>query len=681
MRFLYWIGVSVPRQRRVVSFRLILRVAFVGLLGSLIAIAHEGHKPITSKGVMFGPRSQHLLVEPRAGKSVGLETARVDIATLEDVLRLPAQVVLPPSGLIVATPSVGGTLDAARVKPGDKVRKGDVLGDYSSKDVELLQAELRRRIETKDSATIEALREKLRAIGLSPAALAALEQRGEITPRLSLVAPMDGEIARLGPEGVELIDRASLRLVGELPESHASRVLLGMAVRAAGRSSKVDWVGSELSGLSRTFSVRASISDPGPGLAPGDIVEMVIVLGVSKDAAVVPSESIIREGLETFALVREKTGTYVRVNAAEREEEYSASPALGFVQVDAFERKDVVLGLSDGRRVEIVEGLFPGDEVATRANHVLASLYTPDPSRVSVAARKNLGILTQEVAPRAVDSAARFAATLRLPAEHPTPARSPIEGTILEIHAEPGAAVRKGDVLAKVGGFTLDGLQIDYRANRQPDLRLRLEALGFTPEQLSALLDRGERVLACPVIAPTSGTITLAPARIGHRLSAHERLFEISDSRVLRAEAWVTEEEARRILSGRASKPAVLRHRSHAKREWKGEVRPGASRGPFFSLECDVDNSDGVLRPGMTLELFALIEHPQAPVLAAPVRALFSSGDRVYVFAESEIGFRRARVQVGRRDAAYAQILQGLRAGDRVAVSGLNELGSTITSP
>jgi multidrug efflux pump subunit AcrA (membrane-fusion protein) len=428
------------------SCRVLVRVVLSGTFAGALALAHEGHKPITSKGVSFGPRSRHLLVEPRAARAIGLETAKVDFADLEEVLRVPGRVVEP-------------------------------------------------------------------------------------------------QVLR-----------------GEVPERSADLVRVGMTVRIGTLQGRVDKIADEISHPTRSLSFWA-VAGEAAGLRSGDPVEMDLVVGVSKNACAAPLEAIVREGLETFALVREKAGVHARVNPAEREEEYRPGPAPGFVLVDAYEKRNLVLGRTDGRMVEVLEGLYPGDEVIGRGSRVLSSLYTPDPSQLSDAARKNLGLVVEGVALHPVDRTVTFNATLH--------------------------------------------------------------------------------------------------------------------SRPLRAQAWASPEDAREISAG---VPVAFRLRAVDGREWKGDVIACTPDGAFFSIVSGIEKADALLRPGMSGQLVVALERFPTPVLVTPLRSLLRIDGRPYAFVEAGKGFRRVPVRIGRSDAAHAEVLEGLRPGDRVAVSALNELNSAFSS-
>lgn len=242
------------------------------LLGTIV-FAHEGHKAISTKGVAFGPKSGKLFMEPPSRAAVGLTTVKVDFATIEETLRVPARLILPSRAQAFASARIGGVVESIRVKPGDVVKAGDVLAELSSPELDAMQSELTQRIlekrlveenlararslgerivAGKDVLELETeladresarrlLVEKLGAVGLSEAQIDALAARGETTRRLEIAAPLGGHVVHVDTaigaavepmrHLVEIHDLSTLWVQGEVPESRLWRVEGGMDLR------------------------------------------------------------------------------------------------------------------------------------------------------------------------------------------------------------------------------------------------------------------------------------------------------------------------------------------------------------------------------------------------------------------------------------------------------------------
>jgi RND family efflux transporter MFP subunit len=96
---------------------------------------------------------------------------------------------------------------------------------------------------------------------------------------------------------------------------------------------------------SRTNRVRVTLSNPGLDLKPGMFATIYFDVRIDDDAVVVPMEAVIVTGERNLVFVREPNGT--------------------------LRPQEVVLGPSAGERVEILEGLVPGEEIVASANFLV----------------------------------------------------------------------------------------------------------------------------------------------------------------------------------------------------------------------------------------------------------------------------------------------------------------------
>ncbi len=88
-----------------------------------------------------------------------------------------------------------------------------------------------------------------------------------------------------------------------------------------------------------------------------------------------------------------------------------------------------------------------------------------------------------------------------------------------------------------------------------------------------------------------------------------------------------------------------------------------------------LDNPEGFWRPGMFATAEVTVESSEVEI-AVPVAALHSLDDKTVVFVRASTGFRTRPVTTGRRDMQWAEIREGLAAGEQVVVHG----GFTVKS-
>lgn len=750
--------------------RRLITMAGMGVLVLFTLLwAHEGHKAITTKGVMLGPVTGNLLLEPLAQKAVGLATTQVQFGTVEETLRVPARVVLPWDRQAFASTRIPGIVASIRVKPGDFVKEGEVLAEVVSLEVESLRLELEQRelehalatenlkrarelgeriiagkelleleAEQKDKANEAAvIRGKLAALGIpvgkdpGPAV-----GNGHSTTTVPITAPLSGAVVHIDTTlgaSVEPLQHLfkihSLERVwieGEVPESRASQVKPGLPVRLAfpaypGRefTATLERVGTEVPEKARTVGAWASLENVDLLVKPGLSGEMRIVFGASENVPIAPVRAIVEDGAERYALVEEKASTYVRVDPKDRVEQYSSEKKEGYTSVGAFVRKGVVTGRSDGKFVEVVEGLYPGDRIVQEASHELAALYVQGALKLSDEAKKNIRLATEEVDLRGIGEVVRLNATLRLPVGKGALASSRIEGKVKRILVAPGDAVRAGQVLAEVDSFELQNLQFEYyraslreklrgllaqrlgslgeitprrellkaeteyRAQKAAaqNLRRRLELLGAKAEALDKIAAAGEMLPSIPIISPIDGRVNEASVVLGQVVKPGDPLFHVSDNSVLWAETQVYERDFKAVLSGEAKKEVVLRAGGR-------EIRTALAfssqsvgyQEKVLLVFAEVKNEEGALLPGMLGEALVKTGPPGKPSIAVPNRAILGIGGQSFAFVAEGSTFKRVVLDLGRRDADYTEVLKGLFPGDKVAVSGVNSLNTAINT-
>lgn len=122
----------------------------------------------------------------------------------------------------------------------------------------------------------------------------------------------------------------------------------------------------------------------------------------------------------------------------------------------------------------------------------------------------------------------------------------------------------------------------------------------------------------------------------------------------------------------KADQAAVIISRAFPGREFPGTVR---SVDPIFSeatrtlrARIEVDNTGRELRSEMYVE--AVIKADLGTVLAVPVSAVLNTGEKEIAFVMKDEGtFEPRAVRTGRRNDDYAEILSGVRAGEKVVTS------------
>ncbi len=307
-----------------------------------------------------------------------------------------------------------------------------------------------------------------------------------------------------------------------------------------------------------------------------------------------------------------------------------------------------------------------------------------DAGTVSISARvqQNLGVRTAPVVsaplPLAVSAVGSVAFNERDVAVVQARSNGFVERVLVRAPLEP---VRRGQPLVEVTMPDWVAAQEEFLAVRRmpagaaPGLldaarqRMRLAGMG---EREVRQVEEGGRVLARQVlVAPRSGVVTELAAREGMAVAAGAPLYTINGLESV----WVNA-ELPESLAGQVAQGAGVQARAAALpgAELRGKVAAilplvdAATRTVRARIE--LSNPGGRLAPGMFVTLSFAPAQRQA-VLLVPSEAVIRTGTRNVVMLEDGPGkFAPVEVELGAEAGGQLEIRAGLRAGQKVAVSG-----------
>jgi len=93
-----------------------------------------------------------------------------------------------------------------------------------------------------------------------------------------------------------------------------------------------------------------------------------------------------------------------------------------------------------------------------------------------------------------------------------------------------------------------------------------------------------------------------------------------------------------------------------------------------LTVEAEIDNRDGALKPGQFATVRILQERP-APVVFIPARAVISDAGVSRVFVIKDGHAEQRVVQTGPTESDLIQVKSGISNGEQVATSNLEKLG------
>ena len=92
-------------------------------------------------------------------------------------------------------------------------------------------------------------------------------------------------------------------------------------------------------------------------------------------------------------------------------------------------------------------------------------------------------------------------------------------------------------------------------------------------------------------------------------------------------------------------------------------------------VKAQLDNPNGVLKPGMFVELEVLTDRTPAELLAIPKSALVTTNDKkTIVFVQNGTAFQPTEVTLGRDAGEFVEVKNGLFDGDQIVTQRANQL-------
>lgn len=292
----------------------------------------------------------------------------------------------------------------------------------------------------------------------------------------------------------------------------------------------------------------------------------------------------------------------------------------------------------------------------------------PDTVKISLDKVQLLGVRSAEVQERALSRSIRAFATVQFDERRQFVVAPKFSGWIEKLHVTAtGDAVVVGQDLFEVYSPELNVLQQQWRvAGRGADATDKLRFLAF-PEAALEKLRRGEspsRTVAIP--SPVAGTVVDKIAIEGMHFQTGDALLRIVDTSIMWVMAEVYEQDLAFVNVGDTAHVTV--------NAWPGQPIEGkvtfiyptiGKESRTARLRIEVANQNGRLRADMAASVE--IVTPLGSSLAVPDSAVIDSGRRQVVLVEAGEGRYEPRpVKPGARVPGWIQVLDGLRAGERV---------------
>ena len=314
----------------------------------------------------------------------------------------------------------------------------------------------------------------------------------------------------------------------------------------------------------------------------------------------------------------------------------------------------------------------------------------PPPATVTVAQARS------EVVPNLLTAVGDLAAL------HQVNVVPDVPGRVTEIKFTAGASVKAGSPLVQLFDGPEQGDLANYKAqatgaslalDRAKQLAARqfgpqstVDAAQATYDQANAGIAKTEAIISQKLVrAPFDGELGVRHVEVGQYLTAGTQIVTLTDLSVLYANFTVPEKGSAALQVGQTVRVAVD---AYPGRTFEGKItaiEPQiAADTRNIRVQATLDNPDKILKPGMFATITVVLPD-KPPVVTVPETAVDYTlyGDSLFLITEKKedngktsLTAVRTFVRTGNRVQGRAEILSGLKDGDRVVAVGQLKLQS-----
>ena len=326
-------------------------------------------------------------------------------------------------------------------------------------------------------------------------------------------------------------------------------------------------------------------------------------------------------------------------------------------------------------------------------SHMIAQFFAnnkPPPTPVSIAEAKS------EVIPNLLTAVGDLAAV------HQVNVTSDVSGRITDIMFTAGASVKAGAPLVQLfdapdqgdlASFKAQAVVAQLSLDRAKQLAARQFGPQATADQAQATFDQAnagiaktEAIISQKLVrAPFDGVLGVRHVELGQFLTAGTQIVSLTDLSTLYANFTVTEKDSGQLKVGQAVRVVVD---AYPGRTFDGKIttiEPQISTDTRnIHVQATLANPDHILKPGMFVATTVVLPD-KPPVVTVPETAVDYTlyGDSVFLLTEKKsddgktsLTVVRTFVRTGDRIDGRAEILSGVKAGDRVVAVGQLKLQS-----
>lgn len=305
-----------------------------------------------------------IAVAPEMIQTMGVRTAAAAIRSFGRRMRAFGTVETDERLETVSVSRLEGWIEDLTVRAeGESVQPGALLYRIYSPDLIAAQKDYLNALEIGNRRRIDSVRQRLRSLGMQPAAIVRLTETLQAVERVPVYAEAGGTVIELriregdyvkpGTPTLRLQSYADVWVIASVPERQLPLIRAGMAVHLTFPSApeesgdaRIDYVYPTIDPRTRTAEVRIVVDNESGALRPGAYADIGFDLG-GEPRLSVPTEAVLHDSRGAHVIVSRTDGR--------------------------FAGRAVQTGVSTGDWTEIRAGLVAGERVVASGQFMLDS--------------------------------------------------------------------------------------------------------------------------------------------------------------------------------------------------------------------------------------------------------------------------------------------------------------------
>lgn len=313
-----------------------------------------------------------------------------------------------------------------------------------------------------------------------------------------------------------------------------------------------------------------------------------------------------------------------------------------------------------------------------------SKLLTISPEKI-----QKLGVKTEKVQYRDLARSIRALGSIQVDERRLHVINAKFEGWIQRLLVNStGQAVKRGQPLLEIYSPDLLTAQQEYLIAKQGEAALqeaspqalstaqqltsnalkRLKYWDIAASQLQGLQEQEQVFETLSLYSPVNGVVMEKPAVDGMRFMPGEVLFQIADLSRVWLMVDVFEPDVEWVKLGQE---VVVTIKAYPDKGFHGQVSfiyPTLNTETrTVKVRVDMDNAQGLLKPGLYGSVELLASRQQHRELSVPDSAILDSGTRQVVLVQMDEGrFEPRSVKIGHQASGFSEVLEGLKDGDNV---------------